>query len=77
MTATTSVRIARDDAGTGEPALLCLPGWRGGRTVFDALIERTGLHRRSLVLDLRAHGESGNDGSDFTAADVVADTPWP
>ena len=69
--ATTS--IAHADTGSGEPALLLLPGWCGDRTVFDDLGARLGATRRTVTTDLREHGESPRTGTDFTTDDVVAD----
>lgn len=62
-----------DDAGTGEPALLCVPGWCGDRTVFDGLAARTAAHRRTLWVDLPEHGTRPRTGADFGTADIVTD----
>ena len=72
-TTPTTSRTAHDDAGTGEPALLLLPGWCGDRTVFDGLARRLTAGRRTVSTDLREHGESPRTGADFTTDDVVAD----
>ena len=37
------VQISFDDAGTGGPALVCLTGWCGDRTVFGPLASRNCL----------------------------------
>ena len=68
---TTTAMIALDDVGTGEPALLCLPGWCGDRDVFDPLLARLGGGRRTLALDLPGHGGSAAPGPDFGTEDVV------
>src|SRR5690242_16160309 len=74
MTVPTSMTMrGYDDLGTGEPALLCVPGWCGDRTVFDGLIARTGSRRRTLSTDLPGHGTRRAAGPDVTTADVVAD----
>jgi len=73
MTENQVAERATDDVGTGEPALLFLPGWCGDRSVFDGLTERTGRHRRALAVDLRGHGGHPHDTADFTTADVVSD----
>jgi hypothetical protein len=72
MTQTTAARIAHSDAGTGDPAVLFIPGWCGDRTVFDNLVQRTSQRRRAIAIDLPEHGESQRTGSDFSAADVAA-----
>ena len=64
-------RMAYAVSGTGEPALLFLPGWCGDRTVFDGLVDRLGEHRRVLAVDLPEHGESPRTGQDVTTADIV------
>ena len=59
------VCIRYDDTGSGEPALLFLPGWCGSRTVFTPLVERCSTKRRTLVLDWRGHGQSERSAVDF------------
>lgn len=71
MEITTTAPIALDDVGTGEPALLCLPGWCGDRDVFDPLVGRLGRARRTLALDLPGHGGSATPASDVRTEDVV------
>ena len=67
------LRIAYDDAGTGEPAFLLLPGWVSDRTVHASLARWLGAHRRVLSLDWRGHGESESPSEDFGTAQLVAD----
>lgn len=67
------IRIAYDDAGSGEPALLFLSGWCANRTVFANLMQRCNLRRRCLALDWRGHGESAKPEGGFGAADLVRD----
>jgi pimeloyl-ACP methyl ester carboxylesterase len=73
MTTETAGRIAVDDVGTGEPAVLFIPGWCGDRTVFDDLVAGLGQHRRAISLDLRDHGTSARTSTDFGTGSVVAD----
>lgn len=68
----TALRLATTDAGSGEPALLLVPGWCGDRTVFDALVAGAAPHRRAVSVDLPAHGESPDPGEFGTAAVVDA-----
>lgn len=68
---TTAPTLALDDAGTGEPALLCVPGWCGGRDVFDPLVPRLARSRRTLAVDLPGHGGSPAPDGDFGTEDVV------
>ena len=57
--------IAYDDVGTGEPALLFLPGWCANRTAFEDILSLASKHRRCMALDWRGHGESGPPPLDF------------
>jgi pimeloyl-ACP methyl ester carboxylesterase len=69
----TAVRIAFDDVGDGEPALVFLPGWCANRTAFRGLLEPAGRHRRALALDWRGHGGSERLAGDYTTQDLVDD----
>ena len=66
-------QIRFDDLGRGEPALLLMPGWCANRTVFQDLIPRLSLDRRTLALDWRGHGESGPPSGDFGDHGLVED----
>jgi pimeloyl-ACP methyl ester carboxylesterase len=65
--------LAFSDSGTGEPALLYLPGWCGGREVFSPLLARTAETRRSVSVDWRGHGESPSTGVDFGTDELIED----
>ncbi len=67
------VRIAFEDTGTGEPALLCLPGWCTHKTLFAPLAQRLSTKHRVLALDWRGHGASGTPTTDFGYPELVAD----
>lgn len=73
MTVVTTDRTGYDDAGAGEPALLCLPGWCGDRTVFDPLLPLLASRRRVLSADLRDHGSGAPASDDFGYPEVVDD----
>lgn len=66
-------RIYYDDAGAGEPVLVCLPGWCVHHTIYGPLAERLGVVNRVLVPDWRGHGDSGPSERDFGYRDMVAD----
>ena len=72
-TAAAAVSHGVDDLGSGEPALLLLPGWCGDRTVFDAFAAEAGRSRRTLVADLRGQGELAGDSADFDSSAQVDD----
>jgi pimeloyl-ACP methyl ester carboxylesterase len=65
------IRIAYDDAGHEEPALLFLPGWCVNRSVFRNLVERTSPHFQVLALDWRGHGESAAPKGEFGLDELV------
>jgi pimeloyl-ACP methyl ester carboxylesterase len=71
MQTTAHPTIAYDDVGTGEPALLCLPGWCGDRDVFVPLTERLARTRRGVAMDLPGHGGSTAPDGDYDSEDVV------
>jgi pimeloyl-ACP methyl ester carboxylesterase len=62
-----------DDLGHGDPALLLLPGWCGDRTLYDAVREPLGRHRRVIATDLRGQGGYADQRDDFDANIQVDD----
>ena len=70
MTAT-APRIAYEDVGQGEPALLFLPGWVSDHTQVDATAQHSTEHRRVLVLDWPGHGRSEKPSADFGYDEMV------
>lgn len=74
-TTTTRIPAGIDDLGTGDPALLLVPGWCGDRSVFDGLARTLAGQRRTLVTDVRGHGDLAgpDDDADFDSATVVDD----
>ena len=67
------VRIDYEDRGTGEPALLFLPGWCSSRAVFAPLLDAAAARRRVLALDWRGHGASATPTGEFGTRDLIAD----
>ncbi len=66
-------RIYYDDRGTGEPALLCLPGWCVHHTIYAPLVERLSADHRMLAMDWRGHADSEESDGDFGYSEMVAD----
>ena len=66
-------RIAFDDIGRGDTALLFMPGWCANRTVFRPLLHSVGKKTRAIALDWRGHGESASVEDEFGSAELVAD----
>lgn len=69
----TDTKIDYDDGGTGEPALLFLPGWCTSRAVFAPLLSGAAQRRRVLALDWRGHGASVMPAGDFGARELLDD----
>jgi pimeloyl-ACP methyl ester carboxylesterase len=62
--------LAVTDLGSGGPALLCVPGWCGDRSVFDPIAPLASMHRRVVTVDLPDHGDSPEQ-ADVTTDGVV------
>lgn len=72
-TSTRSPRIHFEAQGSGEPALLFLPGWCSGSRVFDALFSRCAASHRAIRIDWWGHGRSAPVEADFGFDALVAD----
>jgi len=72
-TEASGIRIAYDEVGWGEPALLFLGGWCTNRTVFRGLVSLSSECRRVITFDWRGHGESAKPTADFGEAALVED----
>jgi pimeloyl-ACP methyl ester carboxylesterase len=74
-TATTSdgVRIAYDEGGLGEPALVCLHGWCSDGFQFLPIVERLSRTRRTVVLEWRGHGQSERPARDYGYSELAQD----
>ncbi len=66
------LRIDYEDAGTGEPTLLFLPGWCVERGAF-APVMRAIRGQRALALDWRGHGSSDAPTQDFGYDELARD----
>lgn len=75
MATAQKVRIAYDDIGAGDPAIVLLHGLFGNRTYYAAQAHHLAARHRVLNVDLRGHGESDvpEDGYslDVFAKDVI------
>lgn len=65
--------IAYDDAGSGEPALVLLPGWCSSRERWRAAAGICAARRRVVALEWRGHGDSDPSPGDFGAEELVED----
>ncbi|HEV8247876.1 MAG TPA: alpha/beta hydrolase, partial [Polyangiaceae bacterium] len=73
MITNSSPRIAFDDVGDGDTALLFMPGWGASRSAFRPLYEHIAASRRLLALDWRGHGGSEPAAADFGMKDLALD----
>jgi len=69
----TRLQLSYDDVGSGEPALLLLPGWCGDRSVYLDLVRHLAPGFRVLTLDWRGHGRSPEATGEFGEAELVED----
>ncbi|MGV8924375.1 MAG: alpha/beta fold hydrolase [Ewingella sp.] len=61
------------DTGSGQTALLLMPGWCQPKKVFADFATLAAPHFRTVTLDWRGHGDSSFDGQDFHGEDLVED----
>jgi pimeloyl-ACP methyl ester carboxylesterase len=67
------IRIDYDEAGAGDPPLLCLTGWCSSRGRYDRFLPLASRNRRVVRLDWRGHGGSGDAGGDFGVDEMTRD----
>ncbi len=67
------VRIAYEDRGAGEPALLFLTGWCSSKERYEHLVPLLARSRRTVALDWRGHGASQRDVGDFGVEAMLED----
>jgi pimeloyl-ACP methyl ester carboxylesterase len=72
---TGTVAIAYDTAGTGDPAVVFVPGWSCDRTYFAPQFEHFAARHAVVTVDLRGHGESSRiePGAGIYAISAFAD----
>ncbi|MGL6278853.1 MAG: alpha/beta fold hydrolase [Gaiella sp.] len=66
-------RIAYDDLGSGEHALLFLTGWCSSRARWRHVAQRCAAARRVLSCEWRGHGDSDPAPADFGLEEMIAD----
>jgi pimeloyl-ACP methyl ester carboxylesterase len=67
------IRIAYDDQGAGEPALLLLTGWCSSKERWSAVARLCAERRRVLSTEWRGHGSSERPAGDFGLEEMVED----
>ena len=66
------VRIAYDDTGSGEPAVVLIHGLFANRSYYAAQVSHLEARHRVLSIDLRGHGDSDVPEQGYTM-DVMVD----
>lgn len=59
------VRIAYDQRGSGDPALVFIHGWCGTRSHWRHQVDEFAKNHRVVTLDLAGHGASGSERSSW------------
>ena len=72
-TPASAVRVAYDDVGAGEPALLFTTGWCSNKERWSRVVELSARHRRALSMEWRGHGVSDPASGDFGLEEMVED----
>jgi len=70
------VTLAYTQAGTGTPPMVFLHGWAGDHTVFMRQFAHFSQTHRSIVVDLRGHGQSDKPEQNYTLAGFAEDIAW-
>ncbi|MFH1034401.1 MAG: alpha/beta hydrolase [Pseudomonadota bacterium] len=70
------VRLAYDQQGQGDPALLFIHGYTCDHSFFEPQVEHFAPGRRVLAVDLRGHGQSDKPEQDYTLAGLADDCAW-
>lgn len=70
------VQLAFEDAGAGEPVLLCIHGNSCNHEFFRPQIEHFKKTRRVVALDLRGHGLSDAPRGAYAFAALADDCAW-
>ena len=69
----TGARVAYEDLGAGEPALLLTTGWCSNKERWSRVAELCASRRRVLSSEWRGHGASGPAPDDFGLEEMVED----
>jgi pimeloyl-ACP methyl ester carboxylesterase len=70
------VRLAYEEAGVGEPALMLVHGMRCDHRHMHTLFDHLSATHRVVSVDLRGHGESDAPDSDYSNEEMAGDLSW-
>src|SRR5262245_22974514 len=67
------VRIAYEEAGSGDPPLVLLHPWCGDHTFMTPILDRLSGSHRVIAVDLRGHGESDKPEGGYEISNLASD----
>lgn len=70
------VRLAFDDEGSGQPALVFLHPWSGDRSLFRPQVDHFSSDHRCVSVDFRGHGESDRPEAGYAMDELAGDVGW-
>lgn len=70
------VRLAYEEAGTGQPAVMLVHGMRCDHLHMRTLFDHLSATRRVLNVDLRGHGASDAPDSEYSNEEMAGDLAW-
>jgi pimeloyl-ACP methyl ester carboxylesterase len=70
------IKLAYEDRGTGEPALVFVHGWACNRLFFAPQAEYFSRRHRVVSVDLRGHGESDKPAGEYPIAAYADDIAY-
>lgn len=70
------VKLAYQDEGSGEPALIFIHGWTCDRSFFKPQHDHFKANHRVVSVDLRGHGESDKPKDGYPISRYADDVAW-
>ncbi len=70
------VRLAYEEQGSGDPAMLLVHGWCCDHTYFAPQAEHFSTDHRVISVDLRGHGASDKPDQEYTMTGFADDLVW-
>jgi pimeloyl-ACP methyl ester carboxylesterase len=70
------VRLAFEEAGTGDPPIMLVHGMRCDHRHMRTLFDHLSATHRVVNVDLRGHGASDAPDSDYTNEELAGDLAW-
>ena len=70
------VRLAYEEAGRGQPPLLCVHGWSCDHEDFAPQLAHFSHAHRVVTVDLRGHGQSDHPVQEYSMTAFADDCAW-